>query len=130
LTVSTTRGLVIASIFYQVIFLYFFQLTSISRRLANMPYVMWTVSYNAAYLLGYHLIDAALPNINSALLDSTNKNGLFLFLIGNLATGFINMMCNTLKVKDSIAFIILLVYILATCVVAVVLDKKGVYIKI
>jgi hypothetical protein len=40
------------------------------------------------------------------------------------------MMCNTLKVKDSIAFIILLVYILATCVVAVVLDKKGVYIKI
>lgn len=130
LTVSTTRGLVIASIFYQVIFLYFFQLTSISRRLANMPYVMWTVSYNAAYLLGYHLIDAALPNINSALLDSTNKNGLFLFLIGNLATGFINMMCNTLKVKDSIAFIILVVYILATCVVAVVLDKKGIYIKL
>lgn len=130
LTVSTTQGLVIASIFYQVIFVFFFQLTSISRRLANMPYVLWTVSYNAAFLLGYHLIDAAFPNINSALLECTNKNGLFLFLVGNLATGLVNMTFNTLQAKNSVAFIILTVYTLGVSVTSVILDKFGIYIKL
>ncbi|KAL6452194.1 GWT1 GPI-anchored wall transfer protein 1 [Candida maltosa Xu316] len=133
-TVSTTRGLVIASIFYQLVFYVVNNSTyfaSISRRLANFPYVLWVVSYNATFLLGYDLVDKIVPgNQTSAILESINNNGLFIFLLGNLLTGLINMSINTLEATDTISFVVLILYSLVWTGVSLWLNKKKIYIKL
>lgn len=133
LTVSTTRGLVISTI---VTFAIFFIVKesratgSVSRRLANFPYVMWTVSYNSAFLLGYDLIEWLVGPILSSILNGINNNGLALFLAANLTTGLVNMSINTLEVGGGLSYVILIVYALIWTGLAILLDKKGVYIKL
>lgn len=136
LTVSTTTGLIISTIFYQLIFTlvnssYLF--TNISRRIANCPYVLWVVSYNATFLLAYHLIDKIIPsgsNYTSNILESINNNGLLLFLIANLLTGLINMNINTLECNTWISIGILTIYSLIFTIIAIQLNKRRIYIKL
>ncbi|RCK54690.1 GPI-anchored wall transfer protein 1 [Candida viswanathii] len=134
LSVTTTQGLVIASVFYQLLFNlvngsdYF---ATISRRLANLPYVLWVVSYNAVFLLGYDLIDKIIPgDQSSAVLDSINNNGLFIFLLGNLLTGLVNMSLNTLEASNTVATVVLIAYSLVWTIVALWLNKNKIYIKL
>ncbi|CCG21259.1 Gwt1 protein [Candida orthopsilosis Co 90-125] len=136
ITVTTTQGLIIATVFYQALFTivnnsnYF---TSISRRLANASYVLWVVSYNATFLLGYNLIDRLLPvqtKVASNLLEGVNNNGLLAFLLGNLLTGLINMLINTLEVSNTVAFLILIGYSAAWISIVVILNHKHIYIKL
>lgn len=136
LTVTTTQGLIIASLFYQIVFNLVESskfTTSISRRLANFPYILWVVSYNSTLLLGYHLIDKYIPhasNKESFLLDSINNNGLLIFLLGNLLTGLVNMTINTLKVSNTVAVGVLIFYSSAWTAVAIYLNRRKVYIKL
>ncbi|KAG5417378.1 GWT1 [Candida metapsilosis] len=136
LTVSTTQGLIIATVFYQVLFSIVDNsnnFTSISRRLANASYVLWVVSYNATFLLAYNLIDKFLPepsNLTSELLESVNNNGLLAFLLGNLLTGLINMSINTLEVSNTVAFLILIGYSAVWISTVIVLNRKQIYIKL
>ncbi|KAK6204839.1 GWT1-domain-containing protein [Scheffersomyces amazonensis] len=134
-TVDTTTALIIFSIFYQLASTYFinvFYTTAISRRLANFNYVLWVVAYNASLLLGYNVIERLFPRITSTsyLLESTNNNGLLLFLISNLLTGFINMTINTLETNTYISFGILILYSLVISYIAVELNKRHIYIKL
>lgn len=133
-SVTTTQGLLIASIFYQLIFNlvngsdYF---ENISRRLANFPYVLWVVSYNAVFLLCYNLVDKIVPgDQTSPILDSINNNGLFIFLLGNLLTGLVNMSMNTLAANNTVSTIVLIGYSLIWTVTALWLNKKKIYIKL
>ncbi|RCK66866.1 GPI-anchored wall transfer protein 1 [Candida viswanathii] len=134
LSVTTTQGLVIASVFYQLLFNFvngsdYF--ATISRRLANLPYVLWVVSYNAVFLLGYDLIDKIIPgDQSSAVLDSINNNGLFIFLLGNLLTGLVNMSLNTLEASNTVATLVLIAYSLVWTVAALWLNKNKIYIKL
>ncbi|KAK6457117.1 GWT1-domain-containing protein [Scheffersomyces xylosifermentans] len=134
LSVSTTGGLIIATLFYHFVFYVVNESTStlaISRRLANFPYVLWVVSYNASLLLGYNLIEKFVPNSKeSLLLESTNSNGLFIFLVANVSTGLINMSINTLECGQRTAFVILSIYGFALCALSIFLNKKGIYIKL
>ncbi|KAG2732909.1 hypothetical protein G9P44_003899 [Scheffersomyces stipitis] len=134
LTVNTTNGLIIASIFYQMLF-YFVResgyILNVSRRLANLPYVLWVVSYNATLLLGYNLIEKFFPESHeSYLLESTNSNGLLIFLIANVSTGLVNMTINTLECSDPVAFAILTVYAAGLCLLSNLLNYKGIYVKL
>lgn len=134
-SVTTTQGLYMACIFYHLVFSLFINnvsfLQPISRRLANFPYVMWVVSYNATFLLCYDLIEKFIPGtLASTVLDSINNNGLFIFLVSNLLTGFINMSINTLETSNRMAVIILIGYSLAWTLLALYLDKKKIYIKL
>lgn len=133
-TVTTSKGLLIASAFYQLLFNlvngsdYF---ATISRRLANLPYVLWVVSYNAVFLLCYDLVDKIIPgDQNSPVLDSINNNGLFIFLLGNLLTGLVNMSMNTLEADNTVSTLVLIGYSLIWTVAALWLNKKKIYIKI
>ncbi|KAK6465326.1 GPI-anchored wall transfer protein 1 [Scheffersomyces coipomensis] len=135
LTFNTTNSLIILTMFYHIIFYYFnnsFLTTNISRRLANLNYVLWVVAYNSTLLLGYNLIESLFPHISttSYLLESTNNNGLLLFLISNLLTGFINMSINTLATTNYISFLILVIYSLVVSLIAVELNKRSIYIKL
>lgn len=133
LTVSTTRGLVISTIVSFAIFFFVKESRatgSVSRRLANFPYVMWTVSYNSAFLLGYDLIEQLVGPILSSILNAMNNNGLALFLVANLTTGLVNMSINTLEVGTGLSYVILIVYALTWTGLAILLDRKGIYIKL
>lgn len=134
LSVTTKQGLIILTIFYQLLFNYvntssYFM--NISRRLANFPYVLWVVSYNSSLLLGYCLISELFTiEATSPLLEAINNNGLLAFLLGNLGTGLVNMSINTLQVNDQVAFLILVVYTTILLVILLVLDKYKIYIKL
>ncbi|CAH2354665.1 GPI-anchored wall transfer protein 1 [[Candida] railenensis] len=141
LTVTTSEGLLITTIFYQLLFLYtkdspYFN--NISRRIANLPYVLWVVSYNSFFLLGYKAMESTVfrgekkqrTSTGSMLLEAVNNNGLLCFLLGNLGTGLINMSIDTIECSDGVAFGILCAYGLVLTVIMIVLDLNGIYVKI
>lgn len=135
LTVSTTKGLIISTIAYQLISYFINQspmFYNISRRLANLPYVFMIIAYNSFFLLCYNIVDALVNTngTNSLILDSVNKNGLVFFLIGNLLTGLVNICINTLERTPRESFAILLLYGLVLAAIPVLLDHFGIYIKL
>lgn len=133
LTVSTTRGLSVASIVSFAIFYVVLESRStgsISRRIANLPYVMWVVSYNAAFLLGFDLVEQLIGPFRSSILEAINNNGLAIFLAANLTTGLVNMSINTLEVGNGLSYVILIFYALSWTSLAIFLDYKKIYIKL
>lgn len=135
-TVTSTQGLLIATLFSQALFWYVqeaYFVSSISRRLANLSYVLWVVSYNSTLLLGYNLIESVVAKpeaADSKILNAFNNNGLLSFLLGNLLTGLTNMTINTLGCNAPVTFAILVTYGLVLSIIAVTLDRYGIYIKL
>lgn len=119
----------------------------VSRRLANLPYVLWIVAFNNAQLFIFCLIDniffpsfynaqdaraekEAYETATSRVLRSFNKNGLAVFLIANLLTGLVNMTVPTLHVGPIPAVGILLGYAAVLTGIAVTLDARNISIKL
>ncbi|KAK1984080.1 GWT1-domain-containing protein [Colletotrichum cereale] len=120
---------------------------SVSRRLANLPYVLWTAAFNSTQLLAYAVVDTfffpsfynaadakaekeAYETATSRVLRAYNRNGLFLFLIANVLTGLINMTVPTLHAGPLAAMGILIAYSGAITGVALGLDAYGISIKL
>ncbi|KAL1409940.1 Glucosaminyl phosphatidylinositol (GlcN-PI) nositol acylation protein [Vanrija albida] len=88
----------------------------VSRRFANLPYVVWTVAYNTTALALYLAIELWLfPPASPAppcppLLDAINRNGLVVFLIANLLTGLINVSMKTMYAGTFTSMTILTAY--------------------
>lgn len=132
-SVSTTKGLVIAAGFYGVIFWFAHTLplfSPVSRRLANFPYVMWIVSFSALVLLGYAVVYDMGATAASPVVEATNNNGLFAFLLGNVITGVVNMLVDTLACSNVQAVAVLVGYSAVIAAILVAMDKKGIYIKL
>ncbi|OJA17265.1 hypothetical protein AZE42_03028 [Rhizopogon vesiculosus] len=94
----------------------------VSRRMANISYVLWITAYNTSFILGYILLDMVFfPSRTSkirdptdpsgkrllieekgsqssapALLEAINKNSFILFLLANVTTGLINLNIQTM----------------------------------
>jgi glucosaminylphosphatidylinositol acyltransferase len=119
----------------------------VSRRLANLPYVLWTVAFNNAQIFLFCLIDTvffpsfynahdektekdAYSIATSKVLRSFNRNGLAVFLIANLLTGLVNMTVPTLDVGPIPAIGILIAYASAVTAFAVALDTRDISIKL
>ena len=89
-----------------------------SRRSTNLSFVTWTSAHNGTMLT---LIQYLTPEDGNTkvlqLLQNVNQNGFLLFIIANLLTGIINISINTLHTPDTIAILILILY-LATISVA------------
>jgi len=113
----------------------------ISRRMANLPYVLWVTAFNASFILGYLLLDlyffpsplsksvysptsklkvhadsSRFPletqqaGASPVLLEAINRNGLFIFLLANVATGLVNITFTTMYMPDLSAMVILSAY--------------------
>lgn len=88
----------------------------VSRRFANLPYVVWTVAYNTTALALYLAIELWLfPPASVAppcppLLDAINRNGLVVFLVANLLTGLINVSMQTMYAGTLVSMTILTAY--------------------
>ena len=116
---------------------------SVSRRLANLPYVLWVCAFNNAQLVLFGLVEAYGPafsynkedesklrQASSKIMQVFNKNGLVIFLIANLMTGIVNLGVNTLEMSNLAAIGILIVYAAVVTGVALGLDYAGIKIKL
>ncbi len=126
-----------------------------SRRLANLPYVLWVAAFNTSFLLCYVLIylfvlqpveqstDSAAQSstqhgqdvtpadpVTPGLLADLNRHSLTVFLAANLLTGLVNVTTQTMYTRDSVALIILLMYTGACCALARLLTARGFRLKL
>ncbi|KAL1872968.1 Glucosaminyl phosphatidylinositol (GlcN-PI) nositol acylation protein [Diaporthe australafricana] len=120
---------------------------SVSRRLANLPYVLGVVSFNSVQLLACCLVETlcfpsfynaadtkaekeAYDSATSRVLRAYNRNGLAVFLIANLLTGLVNMTVPTLDAGPVASVGILVAYSAVLTGVAVALDAYNISIKL
>ncbi|KAF6818713.1 gpi-anchored wall transfer protein [Colletotrichum sojae] len=120
---------------------------SVSRRMANLPYILWTAAFNSTQILAYCVVDTiffpsfynaadpkaekeAYENATSKVFRAYNRNGLFLFLIANLLTGLVNMTVPTLDVGPLATMSILVAYSGTLTGLALALDAYNISIKI
>lgn len=120
---------------------------TVSRRLANLPYMLWVVAFNSALLLAFCLVDTiffpafykahdakaereAYDAATSRVLRAYNRNGLAVFLLANLMTGLVNMTVPTLDVGRIATMGILVGYMGTLTAVAVGLDMYDITIKL
>ncbi|KAF9224938.1 GWT1-domain-containing protein [Gyrodon lividus] len=110
----------------------------VSRRMANLSYILWIVAFNTSFVLGYYLLDmlffpARISKLKDpsdpsgkrilqedpttsrtkfapALLEALNKNGLATFLLANVATGLVNLSFPTMYTSNGKAVLILTGY--------------------
>lgn len=119
----------------------------VSRRLANLPYVLGVVSFNSVQLMACCLVETIFfPSFYNAadtkaekeayeiatprVLRAYNRNGLAVFLIANLLTGLVNMTVPTLDVGPVASVGILVAYSAVLTGVAVALDAYNISIKL
>ncbi|KIE01323.1 GPI-anchored wall transfer protein, partial [Metarhizium majus ARSEF 297] len=119
----------------------------VSRRLANLPYVLWVASFNTIQIFACCLIDTvffpatynatdgrtereANEFATSRVLRAFNRNGLAVFLVANLLTGLVNMTVRTLDVGPSVTMAVLLGYMGVVTGFAVLLDMYDVSVKL
>ncbi|KAM7222185.1 GPI-anchored wall transfer protein 1 [Rhypophila decipiens] len=119
----------------------------VSRRLANLPYVLWVVASNTALVTAFCLVDIFFfPSFYSAhesraekevyetatsrVLRAYNRNGLVVFLLANLLTGLVNMTVPTLDVTPVVSVGILVLYMVTVTATAVGLDLYDISIKL
>ncbi|KAK1752557.1 GPI-anchored wall transfer protein 1 [Echria macrotheca] len=120
---------------------------TVSRRLANLPYVLWVVASNTVLVSAFCLVDTiffpafynaqdaraekeAHDTATSRVLRAYNRNGLAVFLLANLLTGFVNMTVPTLDVGRVATMGILVGYMATVTAVAVALDAYNISIKL
>lgn len=118
----------------------------VSRRLANLPYVLWVAAFNCGQITLYCLVETVLfPGVYRAadkanesreveratswVLKAFNRNGLSIFLLANLLTGLINLTLDTLNAGVAQSMGILLVYAGILSIVALGLDHFDLSIK-
>lgn len=125
----------------------------VSRRLANLPYVLWVVAFNTTQLLLFSLVDTVyFPDTHlappgkmqidptdekaktgaatSRIMTAFNNNGLIVFLVANLLTGAVNLGTNTLDMSDRTSMAILVGYAAAVTAVAMGLQYFGIKLKL
>ncbi|KAF7846330.1 hypothetical protein BT93_L4530 [Corymbia citriodora subsp. variegata] len=120
---------------------------TVSRRLANLPYVAWVAAFNTSQLLLFRLIEGfTFPNLykardrpterercakaTSKVLHAYNRNGLAVFVLANLLTGAVNLTTDTLSTNDVVAMVILVGYMGTLTGVALLLDHLNITIKL
>ena len=119
----------------------------VSRRLANLPYVLWVSAFNCVQITCFCIVEtftfATVYNASdriserkecdratSRVLKAFNRNGLAIFLLANLLTGLVNMTLDTLSMSREGAMSILIGYAAVLTLVAVFLDYMDLSIKL
>ena len=119
----------------------------VSRRLANLPYVIWVSAFNCTQIMFFCIVETLffpavygadnhqserkeVERATSWVLKAFNRNGLAIFLVANLLTGLINLNLDTLAMKQGESMVILLSYAGIVTVVALVLDYFDLSVKV
>lgn len=144
------RALLYTALFYLTQYPSSLTSVSVSRRLANLPYILWVTAFNASQILllcGIEMLffpynstpqfspsssqtSATLPNDNlvaatSRILAAFNTNGLAIFLGANLLTGAVNLSVNTLDMNFLGAMGVLTTYVVTVTGLVLGLEWTG-----
>ncbi|CAO3622741.1 unnamed protein product [Cunninghamella echinulata] len=87
---------------------------NISRRLCNLPYIIWVVSFNLSLVTILIWVENKMnaQKIDPPrLLTFINLNGLATFLLANILTGVINLSMKTLYASSLESMLVLFIYI-------------------
>ncbi|KAL1890110.1 Glucosaminyl phosphatidylinositol (GlcN-PI) nositol acylation protein [Ceratocystis pirilliformis] len=122
---------------------------AVSRRIANLPYVLWTAAFNTAQVMACCVVETVFfpaahnPSASelrtekeihdaatSRLFRAINRNGLAIFLVANLLTGLVNMTVPTLTTSAGLSMAILIGYTGAVSAVALALDHFNITIRL
>ncbi|KYR01579.1 phosphatidylinositol glycan [Tieghemostelium lacteum] len=103
----------------------------ISRRMANLPYVLAILTINL-FNFALNIIVTLISGYQnpSVIAKSINRNQLFIFLLGNILTGLINISMKTIYADTETSMTVITGYTLFLCLVALVLDKKNLTLKL
>lgn len=120
---------------------------SVSRRLANLPYVLWVAAFNCAQLAMCALVEKlCFPDIHKAtdpetekrksreatstMLYAFNRNGLAIFLLANLLTGVVNLTLPTLDMGKQESMMVMVGYMGILAATALALNAWDISIKL
>lgn len=110
---------------------------TVSRRLANLPYVLLIISFNCGFLALYALVETAIYPRRAPYMarvpssyEAVNQNGLFFFLVANIGTGLINMNVRTLDASPAQAIVILSLYLLTLYLTSMIMLRAGITIRL
>ncbi|PLB48264.1 GPI-anchored wall transfer protein 1 [Aspergillus steynii IBT 23096] len=115
----------------------------VSRRLANLPYVLWVSAFNIGQLFLFCGLETVFfPFVHrsteksgetervalatSRIMAAFNKNGLAIFLVANLLTGAVNLSVPTLDVNTPQSMAILVAYAAVITGVALAMQKANI----
>ncbi|XP_060769288.1 phosphatidylinositol-glycan biosynthesis class W protein [Neoarius graeffei] len=131
----------------------------VSRRMANLPFCLWTIAQSLFFLSCLGLADIALlfakvvsnfsavsaswnPRRHSeteqkirskldalCLIQSVSRNQLLFFLLANVMTGLTNILVDTLKSNDFFAVCVLLSYMFINSLIIFILHVNNITIK-
>jgi phosphatidylinositol glycan class W len=103
----------------------------VSRRMVNGAYCLWVVAI-CTLLVGLFLAIDLLSTIplSSVVIRAINRNQLAIFLVGNVLTGLVNLSMKTIYATTEVGFLVISMYTVTVCLVAVLLDKFGIWVKI
>lgn len=153
---STRNRLLLSLAESSTIWILFFHLSTsfsyglnlgVSRRLANLPYILWVAAFNCTQITLFCLIETwsfpevhratnkatekdAAKHATSKIMQAFNRNGLAIFLLANPLTGIVNMTFNTLNMTREGSMFVLLSYSILLTTLAVVLDRCNISIKL
>lgn len=120
---------------------------SVSRRLANFPYVLWVAAFNCAQLAMCAVSEKlCFPHIHivtdpetekrrsqeatSTMLHAFNRNGLAIFLLANLLTGAVNLTMPTLDMGRLESMVVIVGYMGILAATALALNAWNISIKL
>ncbi|XP_022087905.1 phosphatidylinositol-glycan biosynthesis class W protein-like isoform X2 [Acanthaster planci] len=124
----------------------------VCRRMANLPYIIWTLCFCIQLLASYMLVDIVLalgkefiwkspfkisssksgkhPLLpESVLVAALRPNLLLVFLLCNLLTGVVNLSLDTIGQPMPASMAVLVLYMLGLCLVAFGLHTRGIKLK-
>lgn len=119
----------------------------VSRRLVNLPYILWVSAFNCAQIALFCAVETLFfPGLHSTgdqriekqrckhatsqILGAFNRNGLAIFLMANLLTGLVNISTDTLHTGQGRAIATLFVYVTILSIVATTLYRRNISIKL
>lgn len=157
--ISPLKAMFVLSLIFQVSY-YIIDtcyIYSVSRRMANLLYVIWVSAYNCTFLFLYGIIEKLVwgnveiqvvtelseddieikTSVDENVCDeyvptsltAVNTNSLVLFLVSNLLTGLINLTFNTIDAGILESMAILLAYEIALSGLSLVLYNNGVVLR-
>ncbi|KAE9014571.1 hypothetical protein PF011_g7983 [Phytophthora fragariae] len=102
-----------------------------SRRMLNLSYLLWVMAQSITLLALYCAIQTVcmLPRV-PLLFQGINHNQLFVFIVANLMTGAVNLSMHTINTSAAVASAVLLLYMLAVCMLASVLQHAHIRVKL
>ncbi|KAM9846511.1 phosphatidylinositol-glycan biosynthesis class W protein [Aulostomus maculatus] len=129
----------------------------VSRRLANLPFCLWSVAQSLLFISCFGIADMILLFYKSSsgchsvpsswnlsesaadkqtdetertcLVQAVSKNQLLFFLLANVLTGLTNSVVDTLSCDSLFSVCVLMVYMFLNCFVVYVLNLSGITVK-